>query len=414
MNEMKNEHRVTFVCRSGREAERRLGTRLERLQQEGLAVQVIAGDDEGLRRLAAKGGATTRIPVTGASNPAGWGATHVIIQGALLESRPLLVHAWGHRLGVSAVEAARRAGVPATVVTMEYHWLEEDPLVLPVGPRLRRGMPLLGKAERGLNKVVSPSFCRGMQGMYRRLAQEVSRYVVSTEFDRRLLLDLEVVDAEKLVLAEGGEGVVRAGPTEPDEAERVRDALGCPNHWRRFVGVVGPISRRHGSETLLWMIRKMRKAFPSLGWIVVPREDSQRAEVRALKRWEKRGWVKVVEEETAVVDPFRALEILVWVGSPSTPVDPILEAARVSVPTVGYETPAARAVVDPAPGQALVLEGDRGRLMAQLTGMLRDSDRRGRAGRSALEESRARFGREEIDERFLQLYDEVLREELTQ
>lgn len=413
MKDTNRNNLVVFLSRSSEEARRRLLSRCLRLVEEGISVHLIAGDDGGLGAFEERGIGTTRIP--GASgNPAGWLAAGLIVQGALLELRPLMVHAFGHRMAGIAAIAVKQAAVPAFVVTMEHHWLDEDPLVLPVSTWLRRRVPALVPAEAVLNALAGNLFCQGMRPGYQRLGREVSRYLVTSRFDRRLLLDLGLVPEEKLRFFAGGAGVEIPRATEAMVGrEAARRSLGLPEHWRQVIGFAGPVHRRHGSGELLDGVRTLRRDHPALGWLVIPRAGTSRMELMALKRWERRGFVRILTGTEWAVDPFRAMDLHLFAGRPSTPVDPVLEAARAGCPTVGFETPATRELVESGRHGHFVFEGQGEELRRGIRSLLSDPPRLEEMGRQASRRVSEEFGRWERDGELVELYAEVLRERLT-
>ena len=414
----KNVYRVIYVARSSNEVVRRYLRRLGRLRDEGFEVHILAADDGGMEELQAQGFVVCPLPVKNPRNVAGMLGAYLIIQGYFLEHRPVLVHSFSHRLAWAATFAAKQAQVPAIFLTMEYHWLDEDPCRLSLGPLAAWGVPqAVEVAESGVNLAVGPPFRRSMHAAYRWIADKVDRYIVTTEFDFQLMQDMEVVEPKKLEIAIGGAGVdVEEYGAElsggPDIGE-VRRRLGLPNHWRQVVGWVGPVTRRHGAEELIGAIRKLRRTHPSVGWLVVPRGEVSSGQLRRLQALADRGFVQVREEGAFKKDIYDAMDLLAWFGRPSTPHDGIVEAAASGTPTVGYDTPGARSLVEQGETGFLVLESDQERAVAAMAAILDDPRRLEDLGRRARRRGVTRFARRDVDDQILRLYDQVLEETLS-
>lgn len=410
-------YRVVYLSRSADELVRRHLGRLCRLRDEGFEVHVLAGAGEGLRQLADQGIHATAIPVRSTHNVAALIGSYFIIQAYLIETKPLMVHSFGHRLAWLATFAARQTHVPAVFTTLEYHWLEEDPFYLPLGPLAHFGVPkTVTQAERGLNRVVGAPYRRSMRSAYRWLGEQVDRYVVTTEFDFRLLQDMELIPPKKLEIAIGGAGVDLDTYAVADQGEIDREAarrkLGLPSHWRQVVGWVGPVSRRHGSDDLIAGIEALRRTHPTVGWLVVPREQLADGQARRLKRLQRRGHVQLVDDRRPNADLYRAMDLLAWFGRVSTPHDAIAEAAAMAVPTAGYDTPGARSIVEPGQTGHLVFEHQRVELVATIGKLLNDPNQLRELGWRARARVHLRFSRRAVDEQLLRLYDRVLDQEL--
>ncbi len=405
--------RAVFVARDGAEVWRRYWSRIEMMRREGLEVDVLAPRGEGLRELAARGVRTRSIPVGKAHNAAGLLGAYFMVQAHLIETQPLMVHAFGHRVAWMTAFAARQIGGPATFVSLDYHWLEEDPLKMPLGPLGSLGVPeWVVSAEEGLNQVAGMPFRQWMKRSYRWLADQVDRYVVSTEFDFQLVQDLEIVSDGRLEITPGGAGVDLGEYKLPEqgdpEREQARSELGLPAKWRQVVGVVGPLTRRHGADDLLETIEELSRSEPGLGWLVVSRGEVALGQRRRLQPWIDRDVVRLVDGEAPSALIYRAMSVLGWFGRTLTPHDCILEAAALCVPTVGYDTPGARAVVKNGTTGQLVYEGDKASLVATLARMLRDPSELEDMGWRARSLAGNQFGRRDVDDQMVRMYDRVL------
>lgn len=411
-------NRAVFLARCGDEVVRRYLTRLKRLRDEGFHVDVFAGAGEGIETLRQQGIDARPIPVRKSYNAAGLLGTYFIVQAYMLEKRPLLVHAFGHRMSWLSTFAARQADVPVVFVTFDFHWLEEEPFHLPLGPVALLGVPkAVAKAERGMNRLFGQSYRRAMHQAYRWLGEQVDRYVVTTEFDFQLLLDMDVVPKQKLEMAIGGAGVDTEEYGIEDEGgpdrQAARRRLGLPAHWRQVVGSVGPVTRRHGADDLVESIVKLKRTHPSVGWLVVGRRQMAGGQMRRLRKLERRGHVVVVEGNEPDADWYRAMDVLAWFGRPSTPHDAIGEAAALAVPTVGYETPAARSRVENGQTGHLLFEAENEAVIGVLGKMLDDPGYLRDMGLRAKTLVNLRFSRSAVDDQMVRMYDRILERNLS-
>ncbi|RDV39977.1 glycosyltransferase [Bradymonadaceae bacterium TMQ3] len=406
---------AVFVGRSSAEIARRYSQRFKRLADAGFEIHVLAADDGGFDALRRQGVQCKAIPVASPRNAAALMGAYFIVQGVMLELRPVLVHIFSHRLAWLSAFAARQAEVPALFVTLEYHWLEEEPVHLPLGPMaLVTSNEGVRAAEERINAVVGYPWRKVMLQAYERLGTQVDRYVVTTEFDFRLLQDLGLVAPSRLEVAVGGVGVdvtrYRPASGDQDEArQRAREALGLPTHWRQVVGWVGPVSRRHGADDLVATVKALRRTHPSLGWVIAPRGTLADGQARRLRRLADRGWVRLVHGERKTdANFYQALDVMACFGTTSTPIDGVLEAGACGVPTVAYNTPATRSLIVSGSTGELVLEGDQPTLTSVLSARLRAPELLRGQGAKMRERVETFFRRESSDDQMLQLYDAVL------
>ncbi len=405
--------RAVFVARDGDEVLRRYLSRMEMMRREGLEVEVFAAPGRGLQELEARGYATQPIPVGKAYNAAGMLGAYVMIQAHLIETGPLMVHAFGHRVAWLTAFASKQVGGPATFVTLDYHWLEEDPWKLPLGPLGALGVPgWLEGAEEGLNRVTGMPYRQWMKRWYRWLSGAVDRYIVSTEFDFQLVQDLEIVESEQLEISIGGAGVDLETYQLPEQGdpmrEEAREELGLPSRWRQVVGMVGPLTRRHGADCLLEAIEVLSASEPAVGWLIATRGEVASGQMRRLRPWIDKGVVQVIDGEMPSALPYRAMDVLAWMGQASTPHDGLMEAAALCVPTVGYDTPGARSVVQNGTTGQLVYEGQRSSLIATLEQMLRDPAGLDDMGWRARSLAGNHFSRRAVDDQMVRMYDRIL------
>ena len=411
--------RLMYVARDADEVVRRYLQRLRRIRDEGFEVHVLAGPGAGIEELNRNGIHARSIPVHHVHNPAGLLGAYFIVQAQLLELRPVLVHLLGHRVAWMGAFAARQAEVPTLFATMEFHWLDEEPVRIPLGPLgwATGQMPgMVRRAEETVNETVGGPYRRLMRQAYRWLGDQVDRYLVTTEFDFQLAQDLELADNDKLEIIIGGSGVDLDEYSLPEQGridrQGARQRLELPRHWRQVVGWVGPVTRRHGADELIAAISKLRLTHPSVGWLIIPRGELAAGQARRLRRLQDRGRVRLLEQAESGADLFLAMDVLAWLGRASTPHDAIGEAAAMAVPTVGYDTPGARSMVEQAQTGHLVFEGDRQGAVSTLAKVLDDPRYLQELGRRARARVSLRFSRQAVDDQVLRLYDQVVQQSL--
>ena len=409
--------RVVYLARNAEEVARRYRGRLRRMRDEGFAVHILTAIGPGMQQLLDEGFEVQPIPVGNPGNLAGLLGTYFIVQAHLIENPAVLVHSFGHRLAWLGTYAARQVEVPAVFSTLEYHWLEDDPLHFPLGPVAQFGVPKAVQGlEEGLNRAVGPVHRRWMRQAYRWLGRQVDRYVVTTEFDFQLVQDMELVPVEKLEIAVGATGVdlERYCLPEKGDADRegARRALGLPQHWRQVAGWVGPVTRRHGADDLIEVIDRLSHSHPSVGWLVNPRGQIAAGQRRRLNQLEGKGRVYLLDEPDDDVEAYRAMDLLVWPGRPSTPHDAIAEAAALAVPTVGFDTPAARSIVEPGQTGHLVFADEIEALSITVAKLLTDPAYLRELGWRARSRINLHFSRHDVDRQILRLYDRVLDQKL--
>ena len=417
-NDQSGNYCATFVGRSVDEIVGRHLSRLRSLRREGFSVHVLAGPGKGARALLEAGIGFQAIPVGHPVNPLSMAGAFLIVQAHMIEAQPLLVHSFGHRVAWLSTLAARRVEVPAIFITLDYHWLEEDPLSLPTQ---FVGLPGIKEALVGgqevLNRAIGPAHRRWMRQAYRWLGEAVDRYLVTTEFDLKMAQDLDLVEPSKLEIALGSPGVdlerfqcPQAGDPMREEA---REELGLPRRWRHVIGVAGSITLRHGAQDLVATVDEVGSARPSVGWVVVLREEPGPLIRRQLDRLVRDEKIVVIEQDQGAL-PFRAMDVMAWFGRPSSPHDGIAEAGALAVPCVGYDTPGARELVVPGDTGYLVYEGAREELAAVLLSLLDDPARRREMGLRARSRVMSQWDRRDLDGQLLRLYDRVLEQKLEQ
>lgn len=408
-------HRLVFVGRSSREFLRRYRSRLRQLRDEGFEVLLFAGDDCDQQEWTKEGIVFQALPVKNPHNAAGLLGAYFILQGAFLEEPPLLVHVFGHRLSWLVALAAKQAEVKALITTMEYHWVEERPVHLPKIPYFGKSLlPKVGGVESYLNRVIGPLFRQTMEERYRWLGEQVDRYIVTNRFDERLVRDLDLVDEDKLQLLSGGPGVIAQRARDVESRKESRDLLGLQKSWRILFGWTGELVGRHGGEALLSLIASVSRSNPEVGWVIGTKGRRWSTLWSRLKSFEARGIVKIIDEPTLGQEDllYKSLDALIWLGSPSTPLDPVLEAGAFGVPTVGYESPAAREVLRQNETGLLVLEEDLDALTKSVQSLLLEPGKLKNLSERVSRDLALRFARYDRDEQVLKLYAELLREKL--
>lgn len=182
---------LMVVAKSSAWVVERYADMLERLNEEGFVVHVLASDDGGFEELAQRGIVCKPLPVGWSLNMVGLFAGYVIMQAYFLEERPLLVHAFDQPLAWVTAFAARRAHAAVVVATVDRHRL--------------LAWNRLPKLEKAFARV------------YGLLNRKVDAYVVGTEEERML--------AEQLGIDEVRQAEVVGGPDEAEQMMHLYDRL---------------------------------------------------------------------------------------------------------------------------------------------------------------------------------------------
>jgi glycosyltransferase involved in cell wall biosynthesis len=403
---------LAYVGRSASQIERDFGMRLERLAREGFDVRVYAADDGGFSELVKRGVQPRPIPVGTSVNLAGLMGAYFIIQADFIEEQPVLVHVFDDALAWVGAFAARRAGVPATFVTVEEHLLADRRVHLELDSIVGIPPAWVGALEGVLDEIAGGPIRGGFEAAYRWLASHTDKYLVTNEWDFQTLQDLSIVPPNKLEMLIGGNGV-ELGDFEINDEEfpsedEARAIFDVPNKWRQVTGYAGPLTLKRGARDLLDCIESVADTHPAAGWLIGLDGESAPMLVRELRRWEDRGHVRTVEMPDERGHFYRALDFLVCPAYRLGVANELMEAAATRVASLAYNTPAASTVIEDTQTGRLVATGDTSGLVAAVRRALDNTKLWGDYGIRARARASQRFSRHHVEDQIMRLYDTVL------
>lgn len=407
-----SEHGALFVAQSSRRLNEEYGGRLERMAREGFEVTVLAGGDGGLADLASRGVETQAIPVGSRLNLAGLLGAFVIVQGQIIEERPILVHGFGAVVGWLAAVAADRVDVPAILVSLDAPLTDDGwgrDWSLPgrtLVPRLfeRLEVPVAEQLDR-IERAAAGA-------LYARLTDRVDRFVVSSEGALEYLAESTAIPRSKFELVVGGRGVDvdEYDPEALPSPEEVRRELDLPDDWRHVVGFAGPLEADRGTVDLLDAIERVGSRRGGVGWLLVPDAPPTGEVEGRLSRLSDSGRLRMLEGD----DPsfYRALDLFVYPRATRSVPLPLMRAQAMAIPALAYSSAAAETVVAEGQTGHLIPVEERRELGRAIDELL-DRPRRLRDyGVRARSRATGRFDRRHVDEQVLRLYDRLLERKL--
>lgn len=409
---------LIYIGRSSRAIARHYGDRLAQLDESGFDVHVLAADDGGFEQFAEAGFQGRRLPVGTAWNIPGWLGAFFIVQGYFIEQRPVLVHGFDGPLAWLSALAARRAETPAVFATIDDHRLDVAPADFG-STSLRVLLPeLIERLESRLGEsVASEALQSGAMRMYHHLGEMVTRYFATDERQLRQLRDEDVVPIDKLEHGVPANGVDtdHYDPEEAPAPEEVREAFSTPDRWRRYFGYAGPLRPDRGGTELLQTIETLSQRRRDVGWLIaisdedVPRDESI---LSRLRDFEARDLVRLVDDVDEI-DFFRALDLFVLPGGGIEAVREGMKAAALKVCTAAYDVPGASTLVSDGQTGRIVDADDRAEWIETLETLAGDPQRLANYGVRARSRATERLDRRRIDRGMLDIYDRILRDELT-
>jgi glycosyltransferase involved in cell wall biosynthesis len=303
--------------------------------------------------------------------------------------RPQIVHAFDTRAGVWGCLAARFAGVPSAIGTVN-------------------GLGFLFRDGTARGRFIS----RAYQTL-QRLACRVSRATVfQNPDDARVFVQAGITRPERVVLVPGSG--VATGQLDPahypaEDRARLRAEIGLGAEDVAVI-MVTRVIRSKGVLDLLAAARILREGRPRLRFVLVGAHEPESMdclaseEVEALERellW--LGSRSDVPELLAAAD-LMAFPSGYGEGIPRV----LLEAASMALPIVTTDAPGCREVVEPGVTGLQVPIGDPSALATAIASLADDAALRKRLGASARARATERFDLGVITERTRQLYRELL------
>lgn len=390
--------RVMFVGASAARLARHYGDLMVALGVEGFEVHALGHGDEALAQLEAQGVAVHALPDATRGGASLLGAA-ILVQAAMIEHVPLLVHGLEGALGWVAILAGRRAGAMATVMT-QGAW---EPGALEVGG-LMGALLQLGLVELPLSRAAAL------------LAKSVDVWVANSAEAMQRLERLGWMGHGRVEIVEGGGGLAldRFEPLRVGAPSQAREALGLPEHWEAVVGYHGPLTERAGAGALLACVEALAAKRPRLGWLVCvegEREPQLQARFEALA---SSGAVRFFDPEQERLERcFGAMELLFVPSRQDEPSLAILEAGAMQRPALAYkDVPANAALIEDGQTGVLLAGADEA---AEVIEALLDAPERLRAlGLAARRMVSSRFLRQDNYRQLMAIYDACLEAALGQ
>lgn len=405
---------ICYIGRSSNQFAKHYADRLERLQRNGFDVHVLAAPDGGLSRLTDREIQTKQIPTSHPWNLPGLVASYPIIQGYLLEHRPVLVHVFDDLVAYLGAFAAREASVPSVFASIRQHPFVTNPIPLSldsVAPFPPKWLHLL---ENKTNNAARPAVTKIATRAIHWLGRHVDKYLVTNPYDRDVLTEFELVDETKLEVIAGGRGIdLETFDPDDDDTPTIEDArteFEIPESWRRVIGYKAPFTTGYGADDLLELIRQVARTDPAVGWLVWSESNSAPWLQRQLQKLRRDYNIRVIGPNSSIGASvfYRALDF--FVAPYYRPIEPYnaMEAAAMKVPTIGYTTPGLRGAIEEGQTGRIVPQGQLEEFEDVIRQLLTSPKTVTDLGIRARGRATSRFNREVIDDQVLKLYDSSL------
>jgi glycosyltransferase involved in cell wall biosynthesis len=305
------------------------------------------------------------------------------------DERPQIVHAFDTKAGVWGCLAARLAGVPSAIGTVN-------------------GLGFLFRHETLRERLIS----RAYQTL-QRLACSASRATVfQNPDDARVFVEAGITRAERVVLVPGsGVETARLDPARFPAADRarLRASLGIADE-DLVVIMVTRVIRSKGVLELLAAARALRESHPRLRFVLVGADEPGSMdrlapdELEALER--ELHWLGPRDDVPALL---AAADVMAFPSGYGEGIPRVLlEAASMALPIVTTDSPGCREVVDPGVTGLRIPIGDAAALSSAIAALADDAPLRARLGTNARDRACERFDLDVVAERTRQLYRELL------
>ena len=303
--------------------------------------------------------------------------------------RPGLVHAFDTKAGVWGCLAARLAGVPIAVGTVN-------------------GLGFLFRRETWQQRLLGASY----QALQALACAASSATVFQNPDDARAFVEASMARREKVVLVPGsGVRTDRLDPRRfgPAARARLRGALGIEASDVAVI-MVTRVIRSKGVLDLLAAARALRAVRPRVRFLLVGADEPEsmdrlsEAELGRLQR--ELIWTGPRDDVPALLAASDVMAFPSGYGEGIPRV--LLEAASMALPIVTTDAPGCREVVEPGVNGLLVPIGDAAALAAAVERLVVDPALRQRFGENARERAIARFDLGVVAERTRVLYRELL------
>lgn len=361
---------------------------MERLRDEFELVAVGVGPEPafagtGLRYLSYASGQAARV------SPLDDARACVALARIFRAERPRIVHAFDTKAGVWGCLAARLAGVPSAVGTVN-------------------GLGFLFRSETWKQRLLSKSY----QALQALACAASSATVFQNPDDARVFVEAGMVRREKVVLVPGsGVRTDRLDPARfPAEARtELRAALGIEPADVAVI-MVTRVIRSKGVLDLLAAARALRRTRPRVRFVLVGADEPEsmdrlsEPELESLRR--ELIWTGPRSDVPALL---AAADLMAFPSGYGEGIPRVLlEAASMALPIVTTDSPGCREVVVPGVNGFLVPIGDAAALAGALERLADDPALRERFGENGRARAVERFDLGVVAERTRNLYRELL------
>lgn len=364
---------------------------MERLREEFELIAVGCGPEPGAA-FAARGFAyRAYAPLHARVSPLDDARGFLELARIFRAERPQVVHAFDTKAGVWGCLAARLAGVPVALGTVN-------------------GLGFLFREDTWKRRLLAASY-----RLLQRLACSASNATVfQNPDDARVFVARRLVRPERVVLVPGsGVRTDLLDPARFPEAERarLRAELGLAPA-EVVVTMVTRVIRSKGVLELLAAARRLGATHPRARFVLVGAHEPESMdrlapeELRALEA--ELTWLGQRSDVPALLAASDVMAFPSGYGEGIPRV--LLEAAAMALPIVTTDAPGCREVVEPGRSGFLVPIGDVAALTEALVALIEDAALRRRFGAVARERAVTRFDLAVVSEKTRELYGELLSE----
>ena len=236
------------------------------------------------------------------------------------------------------------------------------------------------------------------------IARRADAFVAVSSEDRRRMIELEGIDAEKVLF------IPNAVPSDaPRAGHDVRAELGIPPD-APLIGAVAVLRPQKALDVLLEATARVRERFPELR-VLLAGDGDERGQLEALAASLNLGETVIfLGRRTDVPDVLAALDISVsssdFEGTPLA----LMESMGAAVPIVATGVGGTPDLIEDGVHGLLVPPRDPAALAGAIEELLADPERRGEMGRRGRERRRTEFEIEVAAQRFGELYERLYAE----
>lgn len=270
-----------------------------------------------------------------------------------------------------------------------------------------------GRRNPAAKLVVTRHVLFPLSRLHRITLSRVARVVAVSEAVGRQLRLQKIVPPEKVTVVQNGIDISRFGTAmrEFDREEFCR-RWNLPEN-SLLIGSVGSLTPLKGHEDFLQAAARLVNTFPATCFIVagvdVTGGRMNRSNLdRLVRKLNLESRVRFIGQMDDIGPLYCALDIFVSASQSESFGLAIAEAMSTATPVVATETEGAKEIIRDGHTGLLVRVRDVAALAEAIGSLLSDAERRGRIGRSALEDVRLRFSLERMVDATEQIYRESL------